>query len=554
MIQNTKCECGHQNHIGTVLCESCGKPLYDDDGTAPLEMRYDGVARRSQKQNPGIIDRVWRFFSSVKVAVYLIVITLLGAMLGTIYPQENVLLNVDPAEFYKSSYGTMGEIYYRLGLSHTFSSWWFMTLLFMIGVSLVICSLDRVLPLYRALSRQKIRKHLSFLLRQRVSYSGEVPTEVSEEEWTDKIAKALQKKRYRIHREGTALLAEKGRFSRWGPYVLHIGLIIFLLGALARSIPGWQMDQYVSIMEGQTKHIENTNYWLKNEKFTVEVYSEEEMSEEFRAKGQIVPKHYETKAILYTCTDNCNEPGVEPVLEEVARHDIQVNSPLSYKGFQAYQYDFSQTPQLIQVKPKLINKLTGETIGSFVLPMNNPPDRFTVGDYTLILRDYYPDFGLSEQGQPITNSNQPNAPAFIFIIKGPGFDPEGEPYLYFPRQIDKVSFRQDDINGALASKIDLTVDSMEDVEFAQFTTYLNIRMDRAMPSIWAGAAIGMIGLVMGFYWQHRRVWLRVDDRIIALGAYTNKNWFGFRSEVAKALAETGIDVEPKSLERESVKS
>ncbi|GIQ61706.1 hypothetical protein PACILC2_02740 [Paenibacillus cisolokensis] len=64
MFQNTKCECGHQNPAATVLCESCGKPLAEEaaGSDAPLEMRYDGMARRSQKANPNFIDRIWNFF------------------------------------------------------------------------------------------------------------------------------------------------------------------------------------------------------------------------------------------------------------------------------------------------------------------------------------------------------------------------------------------------------------------------------------------------------------------------------------------------------------
>lgn len=165
---NTKCECGHQNAVGTVLCEACGKPQNEEPGAdAVLEMRYDGVARKSQKANPSWIDRIWNFFSSVKFAIIIIIITLIGASLGTIYPQESNFISIDAATYYKQTYGTLGHIYYLLGLSHTYESWWFITLLVMIGASLVICSLDRVLPLYRALHKQKVRKHEQFITRQR---------------------------------------------------------------------------------------------------------------------------------------------------------------------------------------------------------------------------------------------------------------------------------------------------------------------------------------------------------------------------------------------------
>ncbi len=340
MVEDTKCECGHQNPLGTVLCESCGKPLQEDamPDSGPLEMRYDGVLRRSQRENPTIIDRIWKFFSSVKVAIYLIIMTLIGAAIGTIFPQENMFLgDVKFSTLYEEKYGTAGRIYYLLGLSHTYDSIWFKGLLVMIGTSLVVCSLDRVLPLYRALNKQSIRKHLGFLTRQRVTYQGSLIEngQTDETQWLGDMEKELKRRRYRVHTEDGALLAEKYRFSRWGPYINHIGLIVFLLAVLARSIPGWYMDQYVGFMEGRIVKIPETPYYLENKKFTVEFYSEDELAPEFRGQGKTVPKFYETQAVLYICESNCGT-GQEPKLKEVASHNIQVNKPLVYKGFKAY--------------------------------------------------------------------------------------------------------------------------------------------------------------------------------------------------------------------------
>ncbi|WP_270171642.1 cytochrome c biogenesis protein ResB [Paenibacillus sp. SYP-B4298] len=544
MFQNTKCECGHQNHVGTVLCESCGKPLGEELlSDEPLEMRYDGVARRSQKANPNLIDKIWSFFSSVKIAVYLIIITLLASVLGTIFTQENMLTE-DPATYYEMNHGTIGKIYYMLGLSHTYNSWWYITLLVMIGTSLVICSLDRVLPLYRALSKQQIRKHLRFITRQKVVYTG--PIEGSEEQFVERIAEQLKKKRYKVHTEGTALLAEKNRFSRWGPYINHIGLILFLLAVLARSIPGLHMDMYVAVPEGQTNEIEGTEYYIKNEKFTVNYYTDDELPDSL--KGTARPKLYETKAVLYRCVEDCNELTKEPVLEEVARHDIVLNDPLSYEGLKAYQSGFDATPRLELVKPVLINKQTGEEFGPFELDIRNPQTTFQVGPYTLNLRSQYMEFAYGSNGEPTTLSREPNAPAYLFIITGPGLKEEGEAYLYFPNQIDKLQFNQDALNRSIADRFEIKVNGMENVKLSGAITYLNIRKDSAVPYIWIGAAISMIGLIMGFYWHHRRIWLRFDQGTLSLGAHTNKNFYGMRSEVAWVLGKAGIEVEPKSLD------
>ncbi|WP_374016941.1 cytochrome c biogenesis protein ResB [Paenibacillus thiaminolyticus] len=545
---NTKCECGHQNAVGTVLCEACGKPQNEEPGAdAVLEMRYDGVARKSQKANPSWIDRIWNFFSSVKIAIIIIIITLIGASLGTIYPQESNFISIDAATYYKQTYGTLGHIYYLLGLSHTYESWWFITLLVMIGASLVICSLDRILPLYRALHKQKVRKHEQFITRQRVAYQGDIKEEP--ESWLDTMSNALKKRGYRIVRDDGALLAEKNRFSRWGPYINHIGLIIFLLAVLARSIPGWHMEYYAGFPQGEPREIPNTPYYLQNDHFTVEYYSEEEMPEQFVKEGRVFPKLFETKATLFRCVDKCDDPVAEPVLEKVHQYDIRVNDPLEYDGISAYQFDFDLTPKLVAVKPELRNPDTGEVYGQFELKVNRTEREYTVGPYTLELTSKFMDFGLNSKGEPTNMSQEPNAPAFIFLIKGPGIPDEGEPYLYFPLQKDKVRFQQDVINGKMAERLELRVPSMNDVTMSESMSYLTVRKDTAMPFIWVGAAISMIGLIMGFYWQHRRVWLRLDGQNLALGAHTNKNWFGLRNEVARALAAADVQVDSKMIDR-----
>src|SRR5699024_8263659 len=185
---HVKCECGHINPEGTVLCEACGKPIEKNqhiDGNENkklLNMRYDGASRRSQTYNQSIVDKIWNFFSSVRNGVILIVIALVASEIATIFPQEMYIpeeaVTRDPAVFYEDWYGIFGKIYYRLGLHNLYSSWWYMILIALIGVSLVICSIARFVPLRRALKMQKPKPHYTFLSRQRLfSNSGNVSEE-----------------------------------------------------------------------------------------------------------------------------------------------------------------------------------------------------------------------------------------------------------------------------------------------------------------------------------------------------------------------------------------
>lgn len=544
---NTKCDCGHQNAVGTVLCESCGKPIDQEimDSNEPLEMRYDGVARRSQKANPDLLDKIWNFFSSVKIAIYLIITTFVGAMFGTIFPQASTFINnFDASTYYEEKYGLVGKIYYMLGLHNTYNSWWFITLLVMIGTSLVICSIDRVLPLYRALNKQQIRKHLSFLKRQRTTFTGQIDGDATL--WVQEYGQALQKKGYKVHIDGTALLAEKNRFSRWGPYINHIGLILFLLSLLARSIPGWNVDSYVKVVDGDTVPISGTNYYVKSEGFKMDLYSNEELPESLQNTGRV--KNFETNAVLYKCESNCNDDFEQPQLTEVLRHTILINDPLRYQELKLHQFDYDLSPRINAVSPMIINKETGEEFGPFYLPMVNPELHYEVGPYTLDLIDKYMEFSINNSGEPITLSRDPNAPAFIFNVKGPNLKESGEVFMYFPLEKDKVRFSQDTINRELSDKIVIKVQGMENVEFSEATTFLNVRIDKAVKYLWIGAIISMIGLLLGTYWQHRRIWLRIDENILTLGAHTNKNWYGMRADTSYAFQKVGMKVDPKSLD------
>jgi len=275
------------------------------------------------------------------------------------------------------------------------------------------------------------------------------------------------------------------------------------------------------------------------------------MSEDFKARGKVVPKLFETQAVLYECTADCDDPSKEPQLREVKRHAIRVNDPLSYKGLQAYQFDFDLTPKLRSVQPALVDVKTGESYGKFKLDMRNPEREYKVGPYRLTLQNKYMDFSLNDEGKPVSISGEPNAPAFLFLIKGPDLPEDGAQYIYFPKQIDKERFQQDAINeqlGGVQSKLRLDVLGMEDVDFIEASSYLNIRVDRAMPFVWVGLGIVMLGLVIGFYWQHRRIWLRVDGRQLTLGGHTTKNWFGMRREVSAFLQSMGVEADEKSLE------
>ncbi|GAA5346556.1 cytochrome c biogenesis protein ResB [Planifilum fimeticola] len=533
-LDNTKCECGHTNPFGTVLCESCGKPLDEKDGqeTRSLDMRYEGAARRSQTRNRGLIDKVWGFFSSVKVAVALILITLAVSILGTILPQEQYIPSARPDVYYPQQYGVVGEIYYKLGLSDLYSSWPFRLLIGLIGVSLVVCSLDRVVPLYRALKNQRVTKDPIFLTRQRIHAQREM-TEKEGIALMDRLAERLSRKRYHIRREGAALLAEKGRFSRWGPYINHVGLIIFLIGILLLRVPGFYLNEFVFVREGETKPVPQTPYYVKNEAASVVFYDPEELPPDAAGSGQPVVKQYETKAVLFTKDPETGE------LEPVHRQTIRVNHPLKYQDVELFQSDFQTKLKGLELSVR--DRKTGKTIGSFTVDLDNPKFRKSYrlpGGAEVRILEYFPDFAM-EENRPITLSEEPNRPAFVFELKTPELKEPEKSWVIAGTNMDEVQ-----------------KENRYEIELAKIQTVnqsgLIVRQQKGTPIIFTGAVIFVIGLAIGFYWQHRRVWIRWKEGILYLGAHTNKNWFGFRRELEQAAEGTDLRlVFPTSGRREN---
>ncbi|MCA1030573.1 cytochrome c biogenesis protein ResB [Bacillus timonensis] len=545
-MEHVKCECGHANPLGTVLCESCGKPFEEETSTRKplLDMRYEGSARRSQTYNKAAVDKIWNFFSSVKVGIWLIVLTLVASALGTIYPQEMYIPpNVNASEYYRDEYGFTGAMYYQLGFHNLYGSWWYMVLIASLGISLVIASLDRVIPLYRALKKQGVSRHQSFLRRQRL-FSATKIEGVNYD--IQVLKKRLEQKRYNVRLENNNLLAEKGRFSRWGPYVNHVGLIIFLIGAMLRFVPGMYIDEMLWIREGETKSIPGTEgkYFLKSDKFIFEVYEKENEKGVFeeainRAGDGMVAKNYQTNVTLYERVGEVVH-GDEPELNKVKDFQIRVNEPLKHENYALYQVSYKLN-EFSTMSFNLVDKDdTNTSLGSLTIDLNEPQNKYVLRDgYSVEVVSYFPDFYFDSKGEPATKSKVPNNPAFVFKMYTPEA-PEGE-----------ISFV------AIQQTIEPFGDNQFKLAFAGIDTKnvsaLTVRRDYTLWVLALGGFIFMIGLIQGMYWQHRRIWIQQVQNEVLIAGHTNKNWFGLKNEISLILDGTELVI-PLDQSEQSIQS
>lgn len=542
-MNEVKCECGHVNPHGTVLCEACGKPVEGNqhvdgnEGQTLLNMRYEGSARRSQTYNKTIVDKIWNFFSSVKVGVWLIIITLIASAIGTIFPQEIYIPGRLPAStYYENTFGILGKIYYQLGLHNLYSSWWYILLIALIGISLVICSIDRFVPLYRALKKQKPKRHSNFLQRQRLFAETE---EVTNEE-LQMIKTQLRKQRYKITEEDGHLLAEKGRFSRWGPYVNHIGLIIILIAAIIRTFPFMYSESSLWLREGEMKSIPNNqDYYIKNEKFTLEFYDENDsrFGKTIKETGAQIPSLFQTDVVVYK-KEGETIIGQEPELKEIDRGQIRVNEAMKIDGYSIYQSAY-QNNEFGTMSFKLHEKNDPEekSLGEFKVNLEDPKEEYVLENgYRLKLENYYPEFFLDD-GVPSTKSKYPRYPAFVFLVYPPNSDEPEKSFLGIGFNLDPNEY-DESVDSKIENKYKLSIVNFE----TRYASGLKIKKDYSLPMFFIGAIIFMIGVVQGMYWYHRRIWIHPNQNGVWIAAHTNKNWFGLKRELEKVLFGTKVKI------------
>lgn len=522
-LKEIKCNhCGHVNPPGTQLCQSCGKMINEDYDKKKIKdlMRYDGSAVRSKVRSQSIFDKIWNFFTSIKVGVGIIAIIAIAAAIGTILPQEYFIpIGADPLQHYTEQYGTFGTLYYKLGFTQLYSSWWFVLLMGLLVLSLIAASVDRGVPLYKSLKNQRAKKHASFFKRQRLF------KEYESNENAQALAETFENKKYKLKTDGDHYLLEKGRLSRWGPYINHTGLIILLAGSMLRFFPGVYIDEIIYAQEGETVSIPTTDgqYYMRNDGFTLDTYDEDAgtvFDQSLQNNMEMTISNFQTDITMFE-NKTADIVGSSPDLEEIENYSIRVNHPYYFDDYELYQssYDNSQMKSMTFRLEDSEGNVLGE---NFTVGLDDPADSYEITeDITINMKAYSPDFlEIDENGTLISETPVPTNPAFVFEVAA--------------GDTSELSLLQ------IMNSTDITQDNEYSIKFVEaeehMASVLTLKKDLSMPIIATGFVIFLIGLFIGSYINHRRIWINAEGDTMKIAAHTNKNYFGLKKEMNAALA------------------
>jgi cytochrome c biogenesis protein len=415
-----------------------------------------------------------QLFSSVKLAIFLLIIITLASVLGTLVPQHR-----SPEE-YQAKYDELSGLLIWLEITQLYQSWWYVSFLFLFALNTVVCTLTRLLPKLKQAFNPTIsispKQILGYKEHKKLKKSGDLNSVRTQ------LKHTLNKRHYRIKEEGKEstryILARKKTLGLFGSDIVHTGILIILLGGILSGLGGFRRN--LNITEGSTVEVPQADFQIRLDKFETEFYP----------SGAVK----DWKSTL-TVIDSGREQMTKP---------IEVNHPLSYQGFVFYQSSYGRDwnnsrLDILVKKPREENEM--ERI------------RISIGE-KYVLKDgrtevaalrFVPDFVIAEGNRVATRSLQPNNPA-VYLESQRNGEIIFKAWIFtkFP------DFSQSHAGGEQSISF-----ALQDFQAPQYSG-IQVTKDPGTNIIWVGCTLLMLGLFVAFYWPNRTL----RFQLIGSGPYT----------------------------------
>ncbi|MFD7443776.1 cytochrome c biogenesis protein ResB [Streptomyces sp. NPDC059909] len=204
--------------------------------TAPQEEQADPVGGPTL----GVIGWVrwfWRQLTSMRVALILLFLLSLGAIPGSLIPQNSA--DETKVAAWKANNEFWAPLFEKLQLFDVYSSVWFSAIYILLFVSLIGCIVPRT---WQFVGQLRGRPPAAPKRLTRLPVHTTWRTDAEPEAVREAALAILTKRRFRSHIAGDAVAAEKGYLREAGNLVFHVALIVmlvaFAVGQLFKSEGG----------------------------------------------------------------------------------------------------------------------------------------------------------------------------------------------------------------------------------------------------------------------------------------------------------------------------
>jgi cytochrome c biogenesis protein len=441
---------------------------------------------------------LYRFFTSVKVAIVLLILLIGASVAGTLIPQQR-----SPEE-YAARYGQLAGLFEGLQLTRLYSSFWFIALLSLFAVNIAVCTLARLSPKLHRAFRPRFETEPRHL--QAMSAKDKLRLPLPLDGARSLVAGELRRRHYRVRVSEAPgrvhLSAHKRIAGIFGSDVVHVGLLVILAGGIVSGLAGRRAD--LTLRVGQTVPVPEAGFALRLDEFTTDLYPD----------GSV----RDWKSRLAVIEDG------RPVLDRT----IEVNHPLAHRGFVFYQSGYGWDWD----NPSLDFLVKKKSDPAYLKDIRlHPGERAPVdgGELEVVVARFIPDFVLDERNQPASRSAQPNNPAaFIEGRRGTETVFSGWVFAKFP------DFGR--LHGA--EETDLVFE-LKDVKAPEYSVIQSAKDPGAL-WIWVGSGWLMAGLFLAFYWPTREIRLILEESQgkteLAAGGHSAKSPQEFKSEFENLMS------------------
>jgi cytochrome c biogenesis protein len=279
----------------------------------------------------GWLRFAWRQLTSMRTALFLLLLLAVGALPGSVWPQRSI--NAARTADYIAQHPTLGPVLDRLGFFEVYATPWFAAIYLLLFISLVGCVLPRTRVHWRAMRSSPPRAPRR-LDRLAAHASAEVAAEPSAV--LGAAREALRGRRMRVDsHDEQSVSGEGGYLKETGNLVFHLALVFVIIGVAIGHLFGWKGDVIVPV--GQTFANTLSRYdtfapgpWVQPENlspFTIKVDKLDATFEtEVTGRGQFGQPRDFTAHVSTVPT-----PGA-PAQDRT----IQVNHPLELEGATAF--------------------------------------------------------------------------------------------------------------------------------------------------------------------------------------------------------------------------
>ncbi|MET9776800.1 cytochrome c biogenesis protein ResB [Streptomyces sp. NPDC006367] len=489
----------------------------------------------------------WRQLTSMRVALLLLLLLSLGAIPGSLIPQEGV--DALKVEEFRDRHDVLAPVYDKLGLFHVYSSVWFSAIYILLFVSLIGCIVPRT---WQFVGQLRGRPPGAPRRLTRLPAYTTWRTEAEPEQVREAALALLRKRRFRAHTAGDAVAAEKGYLREAGNLVFHIALIVMLI-----AFAWGQLFKY----EGNKLIVEGDGF-----SNTLTQYDDFKSGSLFDPDHDLAPFSFTLKDFRGTYEATGPNRGTPRVFE--ARIDysegaygkdrpatIEVNKPLEIDGSKVYLVSHGYAPVLTVKDAK--GNVVMDKEATALLPL----DANVTSSGAVMVRDGYRNAeGKKEQlgfnafflpthgGQGSTMLSA--FPALINpMLALSAYHGDLGVDAGFPKsiyQLDKTNLEEfKDSDGELFKKQLKIGETMTlpngagTVTFEGVKEWAGFQVTRQPASGWAlaGAVAAILGLAGSLFIQRRRVWVRA---VKGADGVTVVEMAGLgRSESAKVPEELG---------------